>query len=239
MARLLLLLPLVVLVGCATYTEPRPAGYQPMTTELGADAAPLFAADAAVLSDADITRILAHRYTAPKLSRIAILPIGWSSWSGWSEEMAVSTDQINAKVIATLRTSPRIYDASFLPSILVPEKRNVAFLREAAARYQADLLLVFRSGCRSFEKFRLFKPDEVRAFCTVEAIVLDTRTGLVPFAGNSSKSYDVVQSQQDFNFQEAVLRSQLNALAEALGEVSAAVVGFLRASDAVPASAEK
>jgi len=236
MNRAIVLLAYVVLAGCASsHTLDRPAEYYGSVAQTTAGEASLFGSDSAVLSDVDIARILAYRYTPPRLSRLAILPFGWNAWSGWSEEMAVSTEEINAKVISALKASPKIYDASFLPSILVPEKRNVPYLREAAARYQADLLLVFRSGCRSFEKYRIFKADQVRAFCNVEAILLDTRTGLVPFVATSSRSYDSAQSEGDLNFREAVLRSQLNAIAAALGEVAGAVVRFL-ASASKPAA---
>lgn len=88
---------------------------------------------------------------------------------------------------------------------------------------------MFRSACLTFEKNRVFKPDEARAFCGIEAVLLDTRTGLVPFTATATRNYDVKQSPEDFNFREAVLRSQLAAIAAALGEVSTQVVGFLAA----------
>jgi hypothetical protein len=218
--------------GCVTPQSPVGQDLSATSTELayrGADEPSLFSSDASVLSDADIARIFAYRYTPPGRSRVAILPFGWSEWAGWSEEMALSTQDVNAKVLTVLKASPKIADASFLPSILVPDKRGVAFLREAAARYQADLLLVFRSACRTFEKNRVFRPDEARAFCGIEAVLLDTRTGLVPFTATATRNYDVKQTPEDFNFREAVLRSQLAAIAAALGEVSTQVVGFLAA----------
>jgi hypothetical protein len=73
----------------------------------------------------------------------------------------------------------------------------------------------------------LFKPDEARAFCGIEAILLDTRTGLVPFTATANKTYDVKKTPADLNFRETVLRSQLAAMADALGEVSSQVVTFL------------
>jgi hypothetical protein len=231
MHKITILLACLALAGCAMPLK------APMNQDFSAssmarayrspDEPSLFSSDASVVSDADIAKILAHRYAPPARSRLAILPFGWSDWAGWSEEMALSTQEVNAKVISVLKASPKIADASFLPSILVPEKRNVAFLREAAARYQADLLLVFRSACRTFEKTRVLKPDEARAFCGIEAVLLDTRTGLVPFTATATRNHDVKQMPEDFNFREAVLRSQLASIAAALGDVSTQVVAFL------------
>jgi hypothetical protein len=216
----------VCVAGCGTYSASRPEAYYSYASTKAGEPS-LFSGDAAVLTDEAIGKILQYRYAPPKLSRIAILPFGWSSWSGWSEQMALSTEQVNAQVVAALRSSPKVYDASFLPSILVPEKRSVPFLREAAARYQADLLLVFRSACQSFEKYRLFSSDQTKAYCSVEAVLLDTRTGLVPFVATSMQQYSAKQESEDFNLQEAVLRAQLGALATALGDVSKSVVTFL------------
>ncbi|HEY4647417.1 MAG TPA: hypothetical protein VIH25_14185 [Steroidobacteraceae bacterium] len=223
------------LVGCTNPTSSvRPDAYYSDVSQLKAGESSLFAGDAAVLSDEAIGKILQYRYSAPKVSRVAILPFGWSNWSGWSEEMALSTEQVNARVLATLKKSSRVYDAAFLPSILVPEKRTVPYLREAAARFQADLLVVFRSACQSFEKYRMFGSDETKAYCSVEAVLLDTRTGLVPFVAASLQNFSTTQAEKDINFREAILRAQLNALASALGDVSERTVNFLESDSVSP-----
>lgn len=220
------------LTACSTtFTTARPAEYTANFNGASgaseASASSLFATDSALLGDGDIERILAHRYRAPPLSRIALLPFGFSAWAGWSEELAIATADIESNVIATLMSSPHVYDAALLPSMLVPEKRTVPYLREAAARYQADLLLLFRSSCRTFERYRLFDDDEARAFCAVESVMLDVRTGLVPFVATATHTYDLDESKQDFAFRETVLKAQLGAVAGALGDVSSAVTRFL------------
>jgi hypothetical protein len=228
------------LTACSTtFTTARPAEYTAdFSSASGADGAPassLFATDSALLGDSDIARILAHRYEAPPLSRIALLPFGFSAWSGWSEELAIATADIESKVLATLMASPRVYDAALLPSILVPEKRTVPYLREAAARYQADLLLLFRSSCRTFERYRLFEQNQTRAFCAVESVLLDVRTGLVPFVATATHNYDLERSDEDLTFRETVLKAQLGAVAAALGDVSSAVTRFLEGATAASA----
>jgi hypothetical protein len=228
MMRLILLLALLgVFVGCASpvSTQMRPDAYY--TAESSErPAGSLFSGDAATLSDDAIQRILAYEYSPPALSRVALMPFGRELWSSWSEELAFASEKMQADVLDQLRNSPRIYDASYLPSILVPENRTVPHLREAAARYQADLLLVYRSYCQSFEKYRIFGADESRAYCGVEAVLLDTRTGLVPFTTVATRSYDVAENQSDTNFRETRLKAQLDATAAALSDVSAEIVQF-------------
>mgnify|MGYP000350865273 CR=1 FL=1 len=233
MSRILILLVVVATAGgCGTTlsTGSRPDAYYASAVS-GTDDASLFAGDAATLSDDAIQRILAYDYEPPALSRVALMPFGRERWSGWSEELAVASAKIKSDVLGRLRASPRVYDASYLPSILVPEKRTVPHLREAAARYQADLLLVYRSYCQSFERYRFFAADQSRAYCGVEAVLLDTRTGLVPFTTVVTHSYDVVENNNDTNFQETRLRAQLDATSAAMGEVSAEIVRFLGSAD--------
>ena len=221
-----------VLAGCgaSVSTLQRPDDYYAsMNSSQTADS--LFSGDAATLSDDAIQKILAYEYSPPALSRVALMPFGREVWSSWSEELAFTSDKMQADVLDQLRASPRIYDASFLPSILVPENRSVAHLREAAARYQADLLLVYRSYCQSFERYRIFRADQSRAYCGVEAVLLDTRTGLVPFTTVATHSFDVVENQTDTNFRETRLKAQLDATAAALGDVSAEIVEFIAQKD--------
>ena len=233
MFRLLIFFAMVsFLAGCATpvSTLSRPDAYYGSagSSQPGAS---LFSGDAEVLSDEAIQKILAYNYEPPALNRVALMPFGREIWSSWSEELALATERLKSEVLDELRGSPRVYDASYLPSILVPENRTVPHLREAAARYQADLLLVYRSYCQSFERYRIFAADESRAYCGVEAVLLDTRTGLVPFTTVATRTYDVVENANDTNFRETQLRAQLNATAAAMGDVSSEIVAFLADQD--------
>ena len=189
--------------------------------------ASLFAGDAAVLSDETIARIIDYEYKPPRPSRIALMPFGREIWSHWSEELSLATEQVKRDVIGRLTASPHVYDASYLPSILIPAKRSVPHLREAGARFQADLLLVYRSHCRTFERHRRFATSRSRAFCGVEAVLLDIRTGLVPFTSVASRSFEIEQSDSDLSFRETIVKAQLAAVTQALSDVSTSLVKFL------------
>lgn len=228
---LLLAAALTALSGCVTpvSTVSRPDSYYDAGIAETSQVS-LFAGDSSVLSDDAIASILAYPYQPPALSRIAVMPLGGDVWSSWSEELALTSEKMQRDVLQKLQASSKVYDASYLPSILVPQNRTVPYLREAAARYQADLLLVYRSYCQAFGKYRLFGADQSRAYCGVEAVLLDTRTGLVPFTTVANHSFDVVENDSDTNFRETQLRGQLNATATALAQVSEEIVRFLEPS---------
>ena len=230
-ASFLLLMLMLVLAATACTVQPASTVSRPDTyyesVAVDPPVASLFTADADVLSDEAIATALDFRYAPPALSRIALMSFAPDSWSEWSEELAVASERMKTDVADRLLASPHVYDASYLPSILVPQVRTVPHLREAAARYQADLLLVYRSYCRSFERYRTFSADETRAFCGVEAVLLDTRTGLVPFTSTATRAFEAQQNDADMNFRETILKAQLKAINEALGDISAEVVIFL------------
>jgi len=187
----------------------------------------LFSSDSAILSDDEIMRILAHRLLLPKQSKIGILSLGRSYWSGWSDELARTGSEVQSTLVAKLKSCSSVFDASYLPNLLIPEKRTVGHFREAAARYQVDLLLIYQASCSTYEKYRFLSPDKLKSYCTVEAVLLDTRTGIVPFTATASRDFVAEKSDADLNLMETMRRVELNALRETLGEIGDKVVAFL------------
>lgn len=215
--------------GCVTpvSTVQRPDSFvfaQPQTAQ---PMVSLFSGDAEVLSDQAIAEILEYEYQPPPLSRIGIMPFEQQVWTTWSGDFLLQSEQLKQNLIDRLRASPRVYDASILPTILIPEQRTVPHLREAAARYQADLLLVYRTSCYSFERYRFFGTDRSEGACSVEGVLLDVRTGLVPMTSVASEEFSAAQNPEDLNFRETVLTAQLEATGVALASVSEAIAEFL------------
>ncbi|MEJ2154384.1 MAG: hypothetical protein P8X96_03540, partial [Desulfobacteraceae bacterium] len=99
--------------------------------------------------------------------------------------------------------------------------------REAAARYQSDLLLIYKASFRTYEKYKFFSPDKSKAYCSLEAVVLDTRTGIVPFTILISRTFTAEEKESDMSFYETIRKAQLSALESALSEVGDDVVKFL------------
>jgi len=225
----LILSLLTLLAGCGgVATQPRPSDYYTSLPEPEeTDSVSLFASDTAILSDQDINRILAHRYTPQPQNRIAIIAAGQPYWRGWSDELARTGTEVQSELVTKLRSSPLVYDAAYLPSLLVPKKKTVGYYREAAARYQADLLLIYRASSLTYENDRFFSPDKSKSYCNVEAILLDTRTGIVPFAVTTSQDFLTEKTVDDINFGETMRRAELQALRKALSEVADEALKFL------------
>ena len=125
-----------------------------------------------------------------------------------------------------------------LPSLLIPDMKSAATLREAAARYQSDLLLVYRTSSRTYSQRKWLSPDEARAYCTVEAVLLDTRTGMAPFTAVASEDYIATSSRDDFHRWETAERAELEAIVKAASSIAdslAAFIGSVPPKTAAPA----
>lgn len=177
--------------------------------------------DGEVFNEGDINNYLSYRMILPAKCRVAILNLSpKKSWSYYSSDFVYLDKEMVKGFVAQLNDSPRIYDASFLPSMLVPKKKTIDGLRAAAARYQADLLLTYRSECEDFQKYNILNPNQNKAYCTVEAVVIDTRSGIIPFTAIATNEFTAEKSEQDFNFTETRKKAEMKALGTGLGEIS-------------------
>lgn len=222
---------LVSSVGCSYYDA---SSQQKMSKVYEYERAPtltgsLFASDQALLSNEAIDTILSSQVAVPSQCKLAVLQLGSAGhYRWWSEELARLSSDAVTRFIDEAEKSPRIREAAPLPALLTPEHQTVPFLREAAARFQADLLLVYRYTSISYEKQRLFAPDEVKSDCLVEAVLLDVRTGVVPFTSQKRKQYVVEKKQEDYSLQETIHRAELQSVGEALSEVGRDMASFLQ-----------
>ncbi len=226
-----LTLPAILLlsVGCAKRSPVTAADYysSPDYQERDLLEQSLFRSDQEVMSGEEIRRILESRIQVPASSHLAMLRVGSrSEILAWS---LFGSSTLSPSPFQSLSTSPRVERISWLPSLLVPEKITVPLLREAAARYQADLLLVFRAPCQDFRDYRWLRADKARTYCAAEAVLLDVRTGIIPFSSSALEALEVLQTESDVSLYESTQRAEAQASTKALSHVASDVAEFLNA----------
>jgi hypothetical protein len=185
----------------------------------------LFKGDQTVLSDQDIARILGTQLTLTDRHRLAILNL--SANYLWSEELADIETKNFDNLVRVLKSSPQLTDVRLLPSLLVPEKRTVPYLREAAARVQADLLFVYTTRIQTFQRERFLKAGEVHARCVAESVLLDVRTGIVVHTGRATENIDMTRTPSDLNFDETLARAESEARGKAVLSLADALIARL------------
>lgn len=127
-------------------------------------------------------------------------------------------------------TAPALPTLPNLPLLMVPPDATISHLREAAARNQANLLFIYKDWGSTFTKYRFAAKDEVKAYSTVEAVLLDVRTGIVPFSTLVNQEHTLRKSSDDFGSYETRIRAEAEAYRLALMKAVAELKTFLESS---------
>jgi hypothetical protein len=196
----------------------------------------LFPSDQAVMSDEAVGRILASKLELPAKAKVALMKFPEAEGSryygrySWRDEeyLKLLESQVDA-FTQGLRASDQIAEVTPLPSLMTPSRVSIPVLREAAVRMQADLLLVFRVGSDTYSQYRMFAKDKVKAYSTCELVLLDVRTGLVPFARVISRERLELKQPADLDLSETMRRAEQAAASEALKAAVEELVVFIKA----------
>lgn len=228
----------LLFAGCSTGKWMTSGKLAPPYTEEPILTTSLFASDQSVLDDDAINAILTGRIVIPSNAKIAIIKFPspqeqrrfgyyYSSLYWQSEEYQNAQERFYETLETPLLQSDRTSEVVLLPSLLVPEKASIPILREAAVRTQADLLLVYMTNSNYYEKYRIFKSNKIKAYCTCEAVLLDIRTGIIPFTYIVTETFEGQKEKEDMDDWEMRQRAENEATVKALAEMSNKLVAFL------------
>lgn len=228
-----LLLGSIPFAGCISDSAPRtfdPTGYSTSESPPARDASgSLFPSDQAVMSNEAIEAVLSTKVTLPSAARIAVVRMTPPRYWIWSEELARMDEAVLERFVASLAKSSRAGTVAMLPALLLPQRPTLPLLREAAARRQADVVVIYQVFTRTFERQKFLASDQTKAYCNVQAVVLDTRSGIVPFAATATEVYEARRSSDDLSFSETIWKAELSATGKALERIAAEIVKFLDA----------
>ena len=191
----------------------------------------LFREDLSLLSNEEIERILSSKIELPRDARLALLQLG-----GDAQVLVLPAPQGGGEgsglteLAERLAACERLSSVALLPSLLVPANLSVAKLRESAARFQADLLFIYRTPCLPFQRHRLLGADEAKVYCVAEGVLLDVRSGIIPFSAAAMATFGAVKRPEDLTSYETLRRSQGRAIVEALEELADDLLAFLAAA---------
>lgn len=223
-----------MLSGCASQrpvsvmATPEYAAKEPIATSL-------FSSDQAVLGDEAVERILSSKLELPAKAKVALMKFpdadGSRYYGGyyWRNEEYLKLQQVQVDTLSkALLASDQIVEVTPLPSLMTPRQLSIPILREAAVRMQADLLLVFRVSSDTYSQYRAFTKNKVKAYSTCELVLLDVRTGLVPFTRVVSREQVELKQPTDFDLTETMRRAEQEAAAKALNIAAEDLVTFIK-----------
>ena len=226
-----------LLSGCAKTPTPRAVAPVSAAHEYAVKesiATSLFPSDQAVMGDDAVGRILSSKLELPAKAKVALMKfpdLEGSRYYGryyWRDEEYLKLQQSQVDTLTqALQASDQIAEVTPLPSLMTPSRVSIPILREAAVRMQADLLLVFRVGSDTYSQYRSFAKDKAKAYSTCELVLLDVRTGLVPFTRVVSRERLELKQPADLDLSETMRRAGQTSAAEALKAAAEDLVGFV------------
>lgn len=195
----------------------------------------LFNDKQATISEENIQKILEGHYKLPQQLRVAVVRIDNSSnnryyyGSYWNDEQYLKTQQAYLDLLADkLKQSQRVTAVNTIPDLLLTKPQNFTSIREAAVRLQADMVVVYTINTDIYSKYRLFTKADIKAFATTQLLVLDVRTGLVPFSTVVTKDQLSKKQDADLDNNEASNRIQKEAVLLTLEEIGKQLNDFLK-----------
>jgi len=232
-----LLLILVFITSCSTPRNTSTIDSYQTITAYGVDNPPqditqsLFSDQDATISEENIQRILNGKYTLPQKIRIAIVNLENIQYqrSYWNNEDYLSSREKYLNILTeNLKKHPRIESVSLIPQIMLPSSPSFNSIREGAVRMQADIVLIYSISGGIYSKYKLFKANEYKSFATTQLLMMDVRTGLVPFTRVVSKDSQTNKEKSDFNEDEALKRTQEASVLLTLEEICGDINSFLK-----------
>ena len=141
-----------------------------------------------------------------------------------SEEYLKTQNNYIDSLTKKLEKSDRIVAVTILPALLAPVDAGIPVLREAAVRLQADLLLAFRISSDIYIQTDV---NSVKAFCTFEAVLMDIKTGLIPYTTVVTRDNAQMISIEDDDINDVRIRAEKEAVLSSLSVVADEITEFL------------
>ncbi|HXB96041.1 MAG TPA: hypothetical protein VNU70_12815 [Puia sp.] len=188
----------------------------------------LFNDKASSISEDNIQRLLDGSYQLPAMLRIAVVRLETPQQRRyyWGDEYFLKAQQSYLDSFTVrLKTSRRVASVQTVPSIMIatPTFTNI---REAAVRMQCNMVLVYSINGDLYSRVKLFKND-MKAFATTELLLMDVKTGLIPFSTTVTKDVLTTRAKEDMDYSQTRDRVLNEAALATINDIGGRIVGFL------------
>ncbi len=194
----------------------------------------LFNFEGRSISEDDIARILSSEIQLPDTVRLAILNYSSSSVnryysSYWSNEEFLKLQQSFIDIFKNkLEANGKVKRVILMPKLMIGNNPNIFTLRESAVRLQADLFLIFSINSDIYYRYKVFKKDEAKAYATAEALLMDVRTGIIPYSEIVTHEKQVTKDNTiDLTDQDTQKRAENGAIQMTLEDLSSRLNRYL------------
>lgn len=191
----------------------------------------LFADRNASISEDNIQRLLDGNYRLPASLRIAVVRLESPAQRryGWYDENNRKARQSYLdSFTARLKSSPRVESVTAIPAILLSSSPSFTTIREAAVRLQCNMVLIYSVNSDYYARYKAFKEPDWKAYATTEGVLLDVRTGMIPFSATVTKDVLSKKTKEDLNGEQTRDRVLDEAALATINDIGGRIVTFLR-----------
>lgn len=195
----------------------------------------LFSDRNATISEENIQKLLDASYRLPGSLRVAMVRIDNNNNSSRrynyfsNDEDYLKTQQSYLDSFTNrIRQSGRVKKVSVIPEIVVSKNPGFTQLREAAVRLQADVVVVYSISSDIYSRYKMFSGPDLKAFATTQLILLDVRTGMVPFSTIVTKDQFSRKMKSELDNTQAANRVQHEAVLLSIDETGRQLLDFLK-----------
>lgn len=177
------------------------------------------------LSEAVVQKILSSRVALPKVVNLAVVRLADSN-----NELDFQTiDQETAdKFYNKANWGHRVQSITPVPQVMIAKPVTLSSLRQAAVLLQADALLIVKPVSYGDSKFQWFDKDKAKGITSLEVLLLDTRTSVVPFTAVITETAEITKNKEtDYSHHAFLSRAKKASEAKALLQVAPAVQKFI------------
>ena len=192
----------------------------------------LFNDKTSTISEENIQKILDGNYFLPNNLRVSLVKLESTQtrrnyyWN--DEEYLKSQQQYSDMFTIKFEQSERVQKVSRIPDLLISNSPTFTSIREAAVRTQSDVVVIYSIASDLYSRYKLFSKSDIKAFATTQLIILDVRTGLIPFSTIVTKEYQSKRQENELNNIEAANRIKNEAVILTIQEIGERIIEFLR-----------
>ncbi len=190
----------------------------------------LFADESATISEENIRKILDGSYRLEDTLRVAIVKLpDYGRRYYRTDETYLKAQQTYLDLFTeSLQNSRRVSRVSSIPDLLLSGKPTFTKIRESAVRTQSDIVVVYSIASDVYSKYKLFTKTDIKAFATTQLIILDVRTGLIPFSTVVTRDFQSTRQESEINEGEAVDAIKNQAALLTIQQIGKELEAFLR-----------
>jgi len=129
-----------------------------------------------------------------------------------------------------LKNSGKVKSVKLIPDLLISNNLSFTNIREAAIRTQSDIVVVYSISSDIYSKYKMFSKTDIKAFATTQLIIMDVKTGLIPFTTIVTKDVQSKKKENELNDSEAINRTKNEAVLSTINEIGEQMNDFLKSN---------